>query len=135
MEICFESTQNFETELAIFSESERTIIVEHLNQYAQLFLTDKATILKKLYHLYPVKQIINDYESTLYSLEITDSIRIILTIDEDTIFDQVIFTLFRIVNKSLALQAYTEVNHLIYSDFMGNQISSPQQNLTQRFYA
>ena len=135
MEIVFESTKNFETELATFSQSERTIIVEHLNQYAQLFLTDKPAIFKKLHHFNLVKQIINDYESTLYSLNITDSIRIILTIDEDTIFDQVIFTLFRVVNKSLALQAYNEVNHLIYTDFMGSQISSPQQNLIQRLYA
>jgi mRNA-degrading endonuclease RelE of RelBE toxin-antitoxin system len=131
MEIVFESTKDFEKELARFSESERKIIVDHLNQYAQLFLTDKPALFRKLRRLSPVK-LINDYESTLYSLKVSDSIRIILTIDEDTIFEQVIFTLFRVVNKSLASQAYNEVTQLIYADFMVTQIPSPQQHITQR---
>ncbi|EDN65346.1 conserved hypothetical protein [Beggiatoa sp. PS] len=60
--------------------------------------------------------LINDYESTLYSLKVNESIRIILTVDEDPIFEQVIFTLFRVVKKSLASEAYHDVAQLIYTE-------------------
>ncbi|RKZ51641.1 MAG: hypothetical protein DRR16_00985 [Candidatus Parabeggiatoa sp. nov. 3] len=116
MEIVFESTQEFEKELARFSETERQVTIEQINQSAQLFLTEKSTLFRKLRRLHNVK-LINDYESTLYSLKVTDSIRVILTIDEDPIFEQVIFTLFRVVRKSLASQAYEAVAALIYADF------------------
>ena len=117
MEILFESTRHFEKELTAFKNEERKIIINHINQSAQLFLTNKLTLFKKLRRLHKVN-LINDYESTLYSLKVSDSLRVILTIDEDTLFEQVVFTLFRVVRKSLASQAYKAVAKLIYADFL-----------------
>jgi len=117
MEILFESTRHFEKELMAFKNEERKIIIDHINQSAQLFLTNKLTLFKKLRRLHKVN-LMNDYESTLYSLKVSDSLRVILTVDEDTIFEQVVFTLFRVVRKSLASEAYKAVAKLIYADFL-----------------
>jgi len=120
MEIMFESTKDFEKELTTFSKSERATIINHINRYAQLFLTDKPALFRRLHRLYKAN-LINDYESTLYSFRVSNSIRIILTVDEDPIFDQVIFTLFRVVRKPFALQAYDEIAESIYADFLAKE--------------
>ena len=115
MEIVFESTKEFEQELTTFRNEEQKLIIEHINQAGQLFLTNKPALFRKLRRLQKVN-LINDYESTLYSLKVNESIRLILTVDEDPIFEQVIFTLFRVVKKSLASKAYQTVAQLIYAD-------------------
>jgi len=116
----FESTKDFEKELTTFSKSERATIINHINQYAQLFLTDKPALFRRLRRLHKLN-LINDYESTLYSFKVSNSIRIILTVDEDPIFEQVIFTLFRVVRKTCALQAYDEIAESIYADFLAKE--------------
>jgi hypothetical protein len=115
MEILFESTKEFEQELTTFRHEEQKLIIEHINKAGQLFLTNKRDLLRKLRRLQKVN-LINDYESTLYSLKVNESIRLILTVDEDPIFEQVIFTLFRVVKKSLASKVYQTVAQLIYAD-------------------
>jgi Txe/YoeB family toxin of Txe-Axe toxin-antitoxin module len=67
----------------------------------------------------PLDADLNGYESSLYTLKVSQTLRVILTVDEDPIFDQVIFTLFRVVNlvdvpmtyQAIAKSLYQEIAH------------------------
>ena len=93
MDILIESTKEFEKDLAKLSEAEKAAALAKINDCASLFTTQKANFYRKLRRLHlPLN--LNGYES-LYALRIYKTLRVILAVDEDPIFGQVIFTLFR----------------------------------------
>lgn len=116
MDIVFESTEQFEQQLKEFSESERYNIINQINLCSQL-LPNEYNASNKLEQLDKIS-LINGYESSLYSLKVSADIRAILTIDEDPIFNQLIITLFRVVNRADARKAYQAVARAIYQDLM-----------------
>ena len=116
MDIVFESTEQFEQELKTFSESERYNIISQVNLCSQL-LPNGYSVSNSLEQLEKIS-LINDYDSSLYSLKVSPDIKAILTIDEDPIFDRFTITLFRVVNREDARKAYQEVARAIYQDLM-----------------
>ncbi|GAA6619972.1 hypothetical protein [Scytonema sp. NUACC26] len=120
MEILIESTKEFEQDLEAFTQPDRTVIVNKMNQYFQRILNDKNS-LSHIHYLEQLKKInINSYDSSLYSLIIAPTIRVIITIDEDPIFDRIIITLFRVVKAVEASEAYTAVANSIYKELILN---------------
>lgn len=117
MDMIIESTKNFEQDLETFIQVDREIIIDQLNKFFPTFSTDKASFYRRLYR-FPHLKLINDYEASLYSLSITPKIRVILTIDEDPIFEQTIITLFRVVNHSELEQAYNSVAESLYQNLI-----------------
>ena len=59
---------------------------------------------------------LNGYESSLYVLKVLEKLSVILTIDEDPIFDQFIVTLFRAVKQDKLNRAYQSVAELLYQE-------------------
>ncbi|MUG93692.1 hypothetical protein F7734_15200 [Scytonema sp. UIC 10036] len=114
MEILIESTKEFEQDLEAFSQPDRSVIVNNMNQYFQRILNDR----KYLSHTNYLEQFrkinLNNYDSSLYSLRLSPAIRVIITIDEDPIFDRIIITLYRVVSAVEASEAYTAVANSIY---------------------
>ncbi|MEH2459830.1 hypothetical protein [Nostoc sp.] len=93
MDVLIESTRRFEKDLAKLSEDEKATVIQKINDRASLFPTQKADVYRKLRRL-PLLSDINGYESSLYTLRVSQKLRVILAVDEDPIFGQVIFTLF-----------------------------------------
>lgn len=122
MKLVIESTKKFEKELEAFSETEKLLIIEKMNQYFQMLSTDKASFSRRLYQVKKLR-LSNQYDSSLYTLKINHKIRLILTIDEDPIFDQTIITLFRVVQHSDISKAYDSVAESLYQDLITNQES------------
>lgn len=120
MELVIDSTKKFEKDLEAFSETEKPLIIEKMNQYFQMLSTDKASFYRRLYQVKKLR-LINQYDSSLYTLKINHKIRLILTIDEDPIFDQTIITLFRVVKHSDISKAYDSVAESLYQDLITNQ--------------
>ena len=120
MKLVIESTKKFEKELEAFSETEKLLIIEKMNQYFQMLSTDKASFYRRLYQVKKLR-LINQYDSSLYTLKINHKIRLILTIDEDPIFAQTIITLFRVVNHSDISKAYDSLAESLYQDLITNQ--------------
>jgi hypothetical protein len=60
----------------------------------------------------------NGYESSLYTLKVSYQLRLILSVDEDPIFGQVIFTLFRVVKHDDLDKAYRGVAESLYQDLL-----------------
>jgi hypothetical protein len=55
-------------------------------------------------------------------MQISPESRIILTVDEDPIFDQVILTLFRVANRDDFNKAYQVVVESLYKDLLRQEL-------------
>ena len=96
VDILIESTNSFEKDLDKLAKSDKETAIQKINDCADLFLVQKANVYRKLCRL-PLPTGLNGYESSLYKLKVTQKLRVILTVDEDPIIGQVIFTLFRVI--------------------------------------
>ncbi|MBD2493838.1 hypothetical protein BCD64_18580 [Nostoc sp. MBR 210] len=121
MEILIESTKEFEKDLEKFNNREKFKIVKKLNRYVDLISKNRNLLENQAFKLKNIK-FNTEYDSSLYALIIDKEIRIILTIDDDPIFDTTVITLFRVVSTEDATQAYNSVAEYLYQDFsMQNQ--------------
>lgn len=113
MDILIESTSRFEQDISNMSEEEKELAIQKINDCAALFPEHKSNAYRKLRRL-PLN--ISGYESSLYTMRVSPEARIILTVDEDPIFSQVIFTLFRVANRDDFNKAYQGVVESLYKD-------------------
>ncbi|MCA6502997.1 MAG: hypothetical protein IM585_02510 [Pseudanabaena sp. M135S2SP2A07QC] len=119
MDILIESTSRFEQDLSSVSEGEKDIAIQKINDCAALFPEHKINAYRKLRRL-PLS--ISGYDSSLYTMQISPESRIILTVDEDPIFDQVIFTLFGVANRDDFNKAYQVVVESLYKDLLRQEL-------------
>lgn len=122
MDILIESTSRFEQDISNMSEEEKELAIQKINDCAALFPEHKSNAYRKLRRL-PLN--ISGYESSLYTMRVSPEARIILTVDEDPIFSQVIFTLFRVANRDDFNKAYQGVVESLYKDMMHRQELEP----------
>ncbi len=115
MEIIIESTQRFENSLAQLDQKFKELVIEKINGCTQQFSKDKMRVYKNLEQL-KFLPLPNNYQSSLYTLKMSPNIRAILTIDEDPIFSQTIFTLFDLVEPQDLEQSHKEIAADIYRD-------------------
>ncbi len=115
MTIRFESTKKFEKELGKFPAKEKGRIVQKLNQYCQLLDQKTGDFFKHAYQ--PMKlKLTGDNESSLYALRVDRDIRIILTVDEDPLFEQTLITLLHVVRHSELDNVFKCVAESIYQN-------------------
>ena len=127
MEIIIESTQRFENSLAQLNQESKQSVIEKINDCTQQFSKDKMRIYKNLDQLKSLS-LPNNYQSSLYTLKVSSNLRIILTIDEDPIFSQTIFTLFDLVEPQNLEKAYKEIAADLYRD-----LTTTNQEIAQVF--
>ncbi|BBD60349.1 hypothetical protein NIES2109_31460 [Nostoc sp. HK-01] len=116
MEILIESTKEFEQDLEKFNNREKFKIIKKLNRYVDLISKNRKLLENQAFKLKNIK-FNTEYDSSLYALIIDKDLRIILTIDDDPIFDATVITLFRVVSTENASQAYSSVADYLYQDF------------------
>lgn len=116
MKLIFESTESFEKEISFFDHDQRLLIVNEINDHFNLLFLNPAKFYQKIEQPLQFK-LANDYDSSLYILGISDNFQLIFTLDEDSIFEQVIITLFRLVTENDAIKVYQETGDLLYHDF------------------
>jgi hypothetical protein len=117
VDILIESTRNFEQDLERLSNEEKAITLKKINDCASLFPTQKVDVYRKLRRL-PLLSGLNGYESSLYTLKVSQKLRVILAVDEDPIFGQVIFTLFRVVKHDDMDKAYRGIAESLYQEIL-----------------
>ena len=122
METIIQSTKEFEQDLKALSNADKETIINQMNQYFQLFLNEPE-FLFNLKNLNQIKKLNlkNNYDSSLYSLRVNPNFRVILTIDDDPIFNRKDITLFRVVSSVEASNAYKKVANVLYKDLMIEQ--------------
>ncbi|MGV0026798.1 hypothetical protein [Phormidesmis priestleyi] len=114
MDVLIESTKDFEKDLAGLSDIEKAAAIQKINDRASLFSTQRTDAYHQLRRLPLPSPLNNGYESSLYTLRISQNLSIVLAVDEDPIFEQVIFTLFRAVKPDDLDRAYQDVAEFLY---------------------
>jgi hypothetical protein len=117
IDILIESTKSFEDDINGLSVEIKNAVVQKINDCTALFPTQKVDVYRKLRRL-QLNSNLNGYESSLYTLKVSPQIRVILTVDEDPIFRQVIFTLFRVVKHDELDRAYRGIAESLYQEMV-----------------
>ncbi len=125
MDVLIESTRGFEKDLSKLSETEKAAVIQKINSCASLFPTQRANVYRKLRRL-PLPSNLNGYESSLYTLRVSRTLRVIWAVDEDPIFGQVIFTLFRVVKHDDLDRVYHGVAESLYQDMFHHNLEAAQ---------
>ncbi len=126
MDILIKSTKDFERDLKELNETERAEAIEAINHCASLFPTHKADVYLKLLSPSQPLSLINDYESSLYNLRVAQNLEVVLAVDEDPIFGQVVFTLFRAVKHDNLDEAYKSVAESLYQGLLHHNRETAQ---------
>jgi hypothetical protein len=117
VDVLIESTHEFENDLSKLPEREKELIIQRINNCTDLYLTQPDSVYSQM-HCVPLSSELGEYDSSLYTLQVSEPSSVILTVDEDPIFEQVIFTLFRVVDHSDLDRAYKDVANFLYQDLL-----------------
>ena len=125
VDVLIESTRSFEKDIAKLSVDEKAAAIQKINDCASLFPTQKADVYRKLRRRC-LSSNLNGYESSLYTLRVSQKLIVILAVDEDPIFEQVIFTLFRAVKHDELDRAYQGVAESLYQELLHYNLETAQ---------
>ena len=117
MELLFEASKKFEKDLNQFEKKERAKILEKLNYYCDALLNDKSIFYSSV-HKPHIFMLGNDMQQSLYSMRISIDIRVILTVDEDPLFDQILITLFRVIRHDQLEKAFRSIGESLYQQLL-----------------
>jgi mRNA-degrading endonuclease RelE of RelBE toxin-antitoxin system len=113
MNTLFQASEKFEQDIQSFQAKERERIASKINQYCSDFENNPATFRQQSYR--PFKVILpGDLSSSLYALRIDRYIRVILTLEDDPLFNQTIVTLLRVVRHDSLEQAFKGIAEALY---------------------
>jgi hypothetical protein len=115
METLIESTRDFEIDLGRLSAVDRDATIEKINTCVRQYLTQPSNI-DPAFHQPRLSSDIQGYDSSLYAFQVLPTLSVILSIDEDPIFGQVIFTLFRAIAPERSDYTYREVAASLYQE-------------------
>jgi hypothetical protein len=130
MSIIFQSTEKFEKDIKSFQAKERERIISNINLYCSTVETDPA--LFRQHSFRPLQLILrDDLASSLYVLRIDQDIRVILTLEDDPLFDRTVVTLLSVVRHHAVETVYREVAESLYQGCVafvqGDQIGGNQK--------
>ena len=109
----FRSAAAFEQDLEGLDRPEQQRIVDAVNAKSALWLKDRRKAEKAF--LRPYRFLLRgELESSLCEIRVGRERSVIMTVDDDPIFDQVIVTLMRVVPKSERKAAYLELAERLY---------------------
>lgn len=114
MDILFESTKKFEKDLKKLTPQERERIIEKINLVGQHYLTSKSNA--EHVHVYRPLKIKLEDDTTLFAIKVSPKLRVLFTLDEDPLFDQIIMTLFRITSPEKYEKVLKGISESLYQD-------------------
>jgi hypothetical protein len=125
VDVLIESTRSFEEDLANLGKDEKASAIQKINDCASLFPRQKADVYRRLRRL-PLALGLNGYKTSLYTLKVSQTLRVVLAVDEDPIFGQVIFTLYRVVKHDDLDKAYKDVAASLYQQLLHHNRETAQ---------
>ena len=117
MKLQFEATDDFEKELGGFPPRDKKQIINKINHYCGSLLTTPEYFYKHTYRPHTIT-LSNEYESTLYVLRINKDIRVILTTDEDPLFDQFLITLIGVARHDSLDKKFKGIAESLYQQYL-----------------
>jgi len=113
MELVFEINDKFDKDLKRLDPKDRCRVIHKINASCSLLKNQPAGFFKSVYRPL-IPHLVGGLKSTLYTLRIDRDIRVILTVDEDPIFDQNIVTLIRAVCHNDLDKAFRGIAEALY---------------------
>ena len=121
--LLFNTTEDFETDLSNFDQLARERIAERVNLVAGEWIHDKKAFARSARQPFAIT-LDDGYESSLYAVEVGPKIVALLTIEDDPIFGQIVVTLLRVV-ESAQLDAIVKTSvETLYRDFGGSVVEA-----------
>jgi hypothetical protein len=113
MQLEFDITQSFTNDIAQLATAEREQVTAQINVISGSLLNGQ-TAFKESASIPYIFNLKDHLDSSLYLIKVNEDQRIVAAVDEDPVFDKVLLTLFRLVNKNEADEAYRSVGTTIY---------------------
>ncbi len=113
MEIEFDITQSFDEDMSRLNPLQRKVVGNQIDFLSQSLLNGK-TAFKEHSSIPYIFNLKGGLDSSLFLIRADKDHRIIAAIDDDPIFGKISFTLFRLVDKNAAQDAYREVGEDMY---------------------
>lgn len=113
MELQFDITRRFEKDMDRLSKDDQRRVAGSIDRYASAFDVDQGDPTHHIYqpHMSPLPE---GFDSSLYVLRATQQIRVILTIENDPLFDRKIVTLIRAVKHDQLARAFDSIAESLY---------------------
>lgn len=116
MDILYEATRQFERDLEHIRDKKS--IIKNLNKLCYCLKTDDTDPFYKSLVKPAAIKLKDDLIATLYILRINQDFRIILSVDEDPLFNQVVITLYCIVRPNNYKKAFADIGKKLYQEML-----------------
>jgi len=116
MEVRINITKGFEKDLGKLTSQEQSAIKKKLNYLIELIRSGNSTS-SHLYRLHKI-HLIEKLESSLYIFKVNKDIRIILTSENDPLFDEHLLTLLKVVRHKDLEKSFKSVSESIYQSLI-----------------
>jgi hypothetical protein len=113
MDLEFDITQSFSDDMASLSGETRRSVVDQINLISQSLLNGQ-TEFKENSSIPYIFNLKNHLDSSLFLVKADHDSRMIVSVDEDPVFDKISLTFFRLVDKGKADEVYKQVGENIY---------------------
>jgi hypothetical protein len=113
LELVFHDTDTFHDDWNKFEVADQSRLATEFNDCCQLLLYDMAEFHRRVDNVQP--KLADGVDASLYVLSV-DDVRVILTVDEDPVFEQLIVTLLRVVSVDDFENARDAVIQALYSE-------------------
>ncbi|MEN8189899.1 MAG: hypothetical protein ABFS19_08635 [Thermodesulfobacteriota bacterium] len=114
LELVFQETNLFLDDWQNCSVGDRSAMASRLNDCCQLLLYDKTEFDRRTEKVRP--RLADGIDASMYSMAI-DKGRILFSVDEDPVFEQLTVTLYRLVDEEKFADACEVVFQVLYTDF------------------
>jgi hypothetical protein len=111
----FDITRHFEKDLTLFSKENQNSVADSINQYAPNFDIEHGDPTHHIYQPYKI-QLPEGLDSSLYVLQATNQICVLLTIEDDPLFDRKLITLIRVVKQDELDYTFNSVAKSLYQN-------------------
>lgn len=116
MDVQINITKDFDKDLKKISESDNQAISVKINYLIDLLRGDQK-IGRQLHRLHKMPQV-KDLNNSIFLYKINRTIRIILTFEDDPLFDQKIITLLRAVHHDKLEITFKGLQEAIYQSYL-----------------
>jgi len=108
-----QTTPDFRRDLDRLSPEDRARVLEALRRGYELLRDNPRSFFAKARRPLPI-HLKGGLSSSLYSLHVGRDIRLIMAVDDDPVFGQILVTLFRVVRHDQVERSYRSIAHLLY---------------------
>ncbi|MGA3028382.1 MAG: hypothetical protein ABSF98_26845 [Bryobacteraceae bacterium] len=119
-----QTTPDFRNDLDRLSPDDRVRVRETLSRSYELLRDNPRSFFARAQRPLPI-HLKGGLSSSLYSLAVGRDIRLIMAVDDDPIFGQILITLFRAVGHDKVERSYRSITHLLYRNQIARNGGAP----------